>query len=482
MAVAYGRYSTEHQDASSLEYQIGEIQKFCARNNIPLTNFYFDEAKSGTNTNRQGFQNLMSAARQKVFDTVVIYDITRGSRDVADWFAFRKQMAELGIRVLSVSDKLGDIYNPGDFLQELITVGIGQHQVLSTRAKSMDSVAIKAKNGEFLGGCPPLGYDIVNGLYVINEKEAQIVRTIFTLYAKGESYEKILCAISGATGKRGRPIGKNSLNSILKNERYIGVYTWNKRVVKLLGKWAGGKPNPNAVRIEGRIPPIIDKKIWNEVQKRMKENKNATNRAKIEYLLSGLIECGQCGASYVGHTSTNSKGYRTRYYVCGNKYRTHTCRAKNINADEIETFVMSQLKEYFLTVDYDKVAEDIANQGNSASPDLKSEKKELAEVSIKIKNGMKAILGGMEFPELQEEIDNLRVRKSQLEDIIARREINQSKVDKKDIINMFKDDINLFGVDNRTLIKSHISKIYANGDGTFSITVGVHINGCGGRI
>lgn len=482
MAVAYGRYSTDHQDASSLEYQIMEIQKFCAQNSIPLTNFYFDEAKSGTNTNRQGFQNLMSAARQKVFDTVVIYDITRGSRDVADWFAFRKQMAELGIRVLSVSDKLGDIYNPGDFLQELITVGIGQHQVLSTRAKSMDSVAVKAKSGAFLGGCAPLGYDIVDGLYVINEREAQIVRTIFSLYARGESYEKILSAIPGAIGKRGRPIGKNSLNSILKNERYIGVYTWNKRVVKLLGKWAGGKPNPNAVRIEGHITPIIDKNIWNEVQKRMGENKNATNRAKSEYLLSGLIECEQCGAAYVGHTSTNSKGYRTRYYVCGNKYRTHTCNAKNINADEIETFVMSQLKEYFLTVDYDKVAEDIANQINGASPDLKAEKKELAAVSLKIKNGMNAILGGMEFSELQEEIGNLRVRKSQLEDIIARREINPSKVDTKDIINMFKDHINLFGVDNRTLVKSHISKIYANSDGTFSVCVGVHINGCGGRI
>ncbi len=55
----------------------------------------------------------------------------------------------------------------------------------------------------------------------------------------------------------------------------------------------------------------------------MSDNKrNARNKAKWSYLLSGLIECEECGAAYVGHTSTSSKGVETRYYVCGNKYRT----------------------------------------------------------------------------------------------------------------------------------------------------------------
>jgi hypothetical protein len=43
----------------------------------------------------------------------------------------------------------------------------------------------------------------------------------------------------------------------------------------------------------------------------------------------------ECGGTYTGKTNTSGKGYKTRYYVCNNKYRTHTCDAQNINADEI---------------------------------------------------------------------------------------------------------------------------------------------------
>ena len=262
-----------------------------------------------------------------------------------DWFHFRKQMAQLGIKVISATQHLGDITNPTDFLTELITVGLGQHQVLDSRQKSIAGVAERAKEGVFLGGTPPLGYDIVNGQYIINEQEAQVVRTIFDLYGRGHSYNTILTALHGAQGKKGLPLGKNSLHSILINERYIGVYTWNKRRIKLMRKWAGGAPNPNCVRIEHCIPPIIDPPTWERVHKRMKDSTcNARNKAKQTYLLSGLIECVECGAAYVGHTSTNSKGYKTRYYVCGNKYRTRTCSTKNINADEIETFVVQNLK------------------------------------------------------------------------------------------------------------------------------------------
>ena len=74
------------------------------------------------------------------------------------------------------------------------------------------------------------------------------------MYAKDKSYEAILDHISTVTGRHGEPLGKNSLNSMLKNERYIGVYTWNKHVNRQMHKWVGGIPNPNRVRIEELIP------------------------------------------------------------------------------------------------------------------------------------------------------------------------------------------------------------------------------------
>lgn len=300
-AAEYMRYSTDNQTENSIAYQQAKIRKYAAENGIQIVASFQDEACSGTNTDRRGFQALVAAAHRREFDAVIVYDISRGSRDVGDWFSFRKAMMYLGVKVISASgQKLGDLTNSADFLTELITVGMGQVEVLGSRQKSIDGVAVKAKQGAFLGGVPPLGYDIVCGQYVINPAEAAIVRDIFTWYAAGKSYDYIVDHLKGAVGKRGRPIGKNSLNGILQNERYIGVYTWNKKKYKIMRKWAGGQPNPNVERIENAIPRIIDSDTWEKVQARMKDNKrNAKNKARHSYLLTGLIECEECGAAYV---------------------------------------------------------------------------------------------------------------------------------------------------------------------------------------
>ena len=143
------------------------ITKYCLDHDIDLISAFSDEAESGTNTDREGFQNLVRAAQNKEFEAVVIYDISRGSRDVADWFQFRKTMRALGVQVISTNQQLGDITNPNDFLIELINVGLGQHMVLDTRKKSMAGMLERAQKGLYCGGNCQLGYKIENGRYVI---------------------------------------------------------------------------------------------------------------------------------------------------------------------------------------------------------------------------------------------------------------------------------------------------------------------------
>ena len=491
-AAAYAQYSTYNQTDNSIAYQMAKIYEYCARNDITVSpsHSYADEALSGTNTeDRVEFLKMLGAASNKEFEAVIIYDITRGSRDVGDWFNFRKTMSKLNIKVIAVEDKLGDILNPNDFLVELINVGIGQHAVLTTRQKSMDGVAVKAKDGVFLGGYAPLGYDVVNQEYVINESEAATIRIIFNMYAAGESYRAILERIKGAKGKRGKPLGGNSLNSILKNERYIGIYSWNKRHIKKMREWAGGGLNPNGVRIENKIPAIIDLETWERVQRRMNENtKKATNKAKREYLLTGLIECGCCGATYVGHTSTNKKGYEYKAYICGNKYRTRTCKAKNGNANILEEFVIMNLLEYFGTMDFEAEAQKIADMVNAASADLTNEKKELAELTRKIANGLKVLVDMPDFEEMKEEVDAMRVRKNELADIIARNSVNNQKLDKNKLVEFFKESAASMDDNHiKTTVKEHVTNIIAHADGSFTVNVGVnlgvvHTTYCGGRI
>lgn|GEM_PF-329691 len=485
-AARYARYSTDHQTDNSIAYQFAKIDDYCREHKINVVASYSDEGQSGTNMDRDGFLDMVTAAARHEFDAVVIYDISRGSRDVGDWFAFRKQMQRLGVQVISATQSLGDVTNPNDFLVELITVGLGEHQVLDTRQKSIAGTAVRAGKGLFCGGTPPLGYDIKNGAYIINEQEADSVRIIFSEYASGSSYNQIIDKLHGRCGKSGSPIGKNCLCDILQNERYIGIYSWNKEIRRVMRKWAGGKPNPHAIRIEGVIPPIIDAETWRKVRQRMShKERKASNKATHEYLLTGLIECTQCGATYVGHCSTNKRAdgskRENRYYVCGNKYRTRTCDAHNINADEIETFVVSQLKAYLLEADFSEIAKKIADSVNDAAPDLKKERSELSSIDRQISNGVKAVLSGMDAPELRDEIDRLRTRKSELNDIITSKSATHGRrVDPKKIEAMFQSAVENWD-DNHVkgIIQNFVTKIYADPDGSYTVEIGVHTTGAG---
>ncbi len=89
-AAAYARYSTDKQTENSIAAQLNGINEYCAKNGHTVVSIFIDEAMSGTNTDRKGFHDMLAAAKRNEFDCVVIYDISRGSRDVADWFQFRK--------------------------------------------------------------------------------------------------------------------------------------------------------------------------------------------------------------------------------------------------------------------------------------------------------------------------------------------------------------------------------------------------------
>lgn len=426
VGAAYARYSTDKQ--CSIEVQFSVIAKFCADNDIMLAerHKYEDEALTGMRkTRRKGFRDLTAAAEAGEFDVIVLYDLTRGARDVVDWFSFRKDMRRVGVEVLSVMDRLGDLDDPSNFLTELLTVGIGQHHVLSSRHKSMDKIDLMAKDGKFNGGYAPYGYNIIDRAYVINPVEAEHVRLIFTMYAAGESYNSILTALpDGLRGKRGRPIGKNSLHGILSNERYIGTYSWNKRKQKYFGEWAGGELSDRAVVIENGLPAIIDRDTWEAVRLRMDDNKkNKKNHGKRDYLLSGLIRCGHCGAAWIGVTTTNKKGAEYSFYACGDKYRTRTCKAKNLPAVEIETVIRGLLRNSILDgTMIEDTADAILEAGarRNKAADEGFVRDELAEVERKLKNALDFILnGGQGLQTVHNAISELETKKRLLEAKLA---------------------------------------------------------------
>ena len=485
-AVAYARYSTDRQTENSIAYQLAAIKKYCNDNNITITDEYIDEGLSGTNTNRPEFQRLLSDAKLHKFNNVVIYDISRGSRNISDWFQFREQMKFLDIKVISCSQQLGELDDPNNFLVELINVGIGQHMVLDTRKKSLAGAKARASQGKFMGGYPPYGYDIVNGNYVINEKEAKIVKTIFEMFIAGDSYGTILDYTNkaGAVGKRGKNFGKNSIYSILKNIKYTGVYMFNNQTFWYMRKYCGRKDNPDKVVIKNGIPQIIDEATFAEASKRMKKRmKGKDCKTKREYLLSGLIKCPVCGAAYVGRCSTNKKGIETRYYTCGNKYRTMKCKSKNINADLIEGAILKYIKNNIVKPNFDEMVDIIYNEYNSHSKDMSKEKKEYSEVQTEIANIVKAIKKGILFDELEVELERLKLREIELKDLIN---TENRKITSSDEIAEKLRKLKKLNSDKEycLLIHSMIERIIPNHDCTkIEVVIGfVDNKSCGSRI
>lgn len=254
--------------------------------------------------------------------------------------------------------------------------------------------------------------------------------------------------------------------------------------MRIFRKWAGGKPNPKCTRMENHIDAIIDEETWEKVEKRMSDNKrNAANKAKREYLLSGLIHCEKCGATYVGCASVNKKGYEYRSYACGNKKRTHACDAKNIPANDIETFVVAHINDYLSNADYEALGAEIARQFNGASPDLSEEKAELAQIDTQINNGVKAVLSGITIPELEQELDRLRGRKSELEDIIRETQKSRKKLDPEVIANRLRNYASMWVEGRKQEVVRDLVKANSNADGTITVCIGVaDKNGCGGGI
>lgn len=442
-AAAYTRYSTDKQDSTSVQLEL--IRDYCAKNNLEIVRTFSDEAKTGTNTEREGYQNLLAACRSGVVDAVVIYDISRGSRDVEDWFGFRKEMSQLGIQVFSVMENLGDITDASTFLVELVTVGMGHVQVLQSRQKSMDKIKMMAKEGLFCGGVPNFGYDIVKGKYVINELEAIAVRKIYGMFASGYAYKAIVewLAENGFKGKRGRPFGKNSVYEILRNPRYKGQYFWNTKSVKKMHKFAGRKPRPDGVRYENGMPAIVSVQLFEEAQMKLddrRKHQHVKRPANRTYLLTGLLKCDHCGGSYVGSCSVN-KYSEYRYYTCANKKRRHDCHSKNVPADELEVLIVTLMRTALTS---DDILENSAELILDAVPqsDTFGLRKELYDIECKIDHYVTAIGNGFFNETLGRKLNEAEAQKKILEEKINAFRPTRRTATKEEVMEQLRIDAN----------------------------------------
>lgn len=420
-AMIAARYSTDNQNPDSIEVQVQKCREWCHQHNVPILGIFADEATSGMKDTRPQYENMMMQLRQGIGDMVVIYDQSRMFRKMTAWFAFRDELTAMGVQVISVTQPgIGkDLRDPTSFLTEGSMALFNQIWALQSRQRTMEKMRFMARNGQHTGGKPALGYQVKDGRLEICEEEAAIVRRIFSEYASGMSYREIIAGLNrdGLKTKRGNSFGNNSLHDLLHNEKYIGVLTYGGAPYREDGtRNTHGKPSENAIRIEDAIPAIIDKEVFETVQKRMSENKRQQGGrppVKREYPLKGKVFCGECKSAM---TISISRG-DYYYYRCTGKKRLHNCEASPINADYLENRVAEVLRMILGKPEeisgLIRILRDQAEKLQSGAVNrLENLIQQEREVTAKLNNAVEAVLNGLASQTVKDRIQELEQQKA----------------------------------------------------------------------
>ena len=313
-AVAYARFSSDNQRDESIDAQLRAINEYASKNNIEIVKNFVDRAKSATSANRPEFQNMINYCEENKIgiNVVICHKLDRFSRDRYDSAMYKQRLKAKGIRVVSVLENLDN--SPESLILESVIEGMAQYYSANLAREVEKGQKENALRAMHNGGDAPLGYDVAaDKTYIINEEEAQAVKIIFDMYIKGYSYGNIIDTLNdlGYKTKRGNKFGKNSLHGILNNEKYTGVYVFNKTQRKgVNGKRNGHKQKSEEeiIKVEGGMPTIISKDIFEQAQEMIQKRKKTpgAHKATTLYLLTGLIRCGECGHAMQGNRRKTS--------------------------------------------------------------------------------------------------------------------------------------------------------------------------------
>lgn len=426
-AYILARYSTDNQNADSIEVQVERCRVWCDQQGLPVLGVYADAAVSGMKDTRPELERMMRDLAVGGADTVVIYDQSRMFRKMTAWFDLRQELDRLGVRVCSVTQPMigGDLRDPAAFLTEGSMALFNQMWVLQTRQKVIEKMRWMAKEGLHTGGKPPLGFRVEGGRLVVDEDEASVVREIFAAYAAGRSYRDIIAQLNsdGRKTKSGGLFGTNSLHDLLKNEKYIGVLRYGSASIDADGHRNTHAEREDAIRVEGALPAIVDRETWEKVQKRMKENQKAkAGRPPMarSYPLKGKVFCGECGAA-MSVTRSESRGGRQYYsYRCGSKERHGSCENMPIRVDYLEKRVADAVRE--ILSDPGNIdglllilRQERARLQSGAAVRLQAMIDRKAEVEKQIGNAVHAVLSGLRSPALDQSLKDLEAERAQLE-------------------------------------------------------------------
>jgi site-specific DNA recombinase len=345
----YTRKSSEEgleQDFNSLDAQREACHAFILSQRhegwAALSTQYDDGGFSGGSMSRPALERLLQDVKTGRIDVVVVYKVDRLTRSLTDFARIVEVFDAHGVSFVSVTQQFNTTSSMGRLtLNVLLSFAQFEREVTAERIR--DKIAASKQKGLWMGGLPPLGYDVRDKQLVVNDAEAEVVREVFRLYLEVGSVRRLKEALDRrgmvtkprcqADGREmgGKRFSRGHLYALLSNPLYVG------------------KVRHRGVHYAGRHEPIVDEATFAAVQARLAAqapSRQAVRNEASPHLLTGMLfdESGD----RLSPTHAVKQGRRYRYYV---SHRLIAARRKasdgwRLPADEIEQLVLREFLDF----------------------------------------------------------------------------------------------------------------------------------------
>ncbi len=401
-AVIYARYSSDRQTEQSIEGQLRECQEFAQREGITIVNHYIDRAISGKTDNRPAFQKMISDSSSHEFEYVLVYKLDRFARNRYDSAIYKAKLKKNGVKVLSAKENIMD--SPEGIILEGLLEAMNEYYSAELSQKIKRGMRENRIKGKVTGGNVALGFKVNSEKYLeIDEKGAELVKIIFTMYCEGSNFAEICRYLNekGHKTSRGSIFRNSTLSRIIPNRHYIGEM--------------GDEGIKNC-------PAIIDEELFFKANARLVQasSHRKTKSARADYILTSKLYCGRCGKRMTGRTGTGKSKNMYYYYTCG------TTGDEWLKKKEIEDIALKSTAKYLTASKIKEIAEKackLYNASISAENETDGLEKELKNIEKSIANIISAIEQGIFSSSTKNRLEELEKQKEEIELEITGRKI-----------------------------------------------------------
>ena len=276
--VFYGRVSTQHEaQLVALENQMKWYEdQMKYHPNWNLVERYIDEGITGTlAAKRPEFVRMLEDAKEGRFDLIVTREVCRFARNTVDTLSITRELKNYGVEVYFVSDNIWTMDGDGE-LRLSIMATLAQEESRKISERVLAGQAISRENGVLYGTGNIIGYDRIDGKYVINQEQAETIRLIFELYASGMGMTRVaneLTARGRLDGAGNKVWNAVKVSRTIRNATYKGYICYNKSRVNnyLEKKRIKNLDEDSFILKKGNFEPNVSEELWdycNQLRKR----------------------------------------------------------------------------------------------------------------------------------------------------------------------------------------------------------------------